>query len=188
MNKTCNILILLLILTISCVKSEKKNITSNEDIYEFMKVVIKEQNLNLSYGISIKPESDFDITKSDNENFKSLKTNLDSVEQKSDSLNWSVNLNSLTLLSNLSKEDISEMISQKESSKTFEWNNARLGFNLSNKNNWYSFSVPLFSKDKNKAVMMIRNLCPGLCGEGKTILFIKKDGKWTSNLGMQWLH
>jgi len=41
MNKTCNILILLLILTISCVKSEKKNITSNEDIYELLKLQLE---------------------------------------------------------------------------------------------------------------------------------------------------
>ena len=105
-----------------------------------------------------------------------------------DSINWTVELNSKNLLSDLTKQDISGMIKQKEKLKAFKWNNNQLGFNLTNKSNWYSFSVPLFSEDKTKAVMMIRDLCSGLCGSGKTILFTKKNEKWTSNTGMIWFH
>ena len=188
MNKAYNILFLLLYLTFSCEKSEKKDITSNLDIYEFMKVVIQEQNLNLNHGISLKPEPNFDLTESDATNFNLLLVELESNEKKNDTLNRSVDFNALTLLSSLNKEDISEMISQKENLEKFQWNNENLEFNLSNNKNWYSFSVPLFSKDRNKAVMMIRNLCSGLCGGGKTILFTKKNGEWTSEIGMVWYH
>ncbi len=155
-----------------------------------MKVIIDEQELNLNYGLRIEPEINFDLAKSDEENFKSLLSVLE-YENKNkitDSLNWTYELNSENLLSELTKQDISEMIKQKEKLKAFKWNNSELGFNLSNKNNWYSFSVPLFSEDKTKAVMMIRDLCPGLCGGGKTILFTKKNEKWISNTGIIWLH
>lgn len=188
MYKTYNILFVLLFTCVGCQKSISSGINSNKDIYDFMKIIIDEQKLNLKYGIRLEPESNFNLTEPDSESFKLLLTKLESSKQKTDSLNFRLDWNSLTLLSDLTKEDILGMISQKEDLKPFKWNNARLGFNLSNKSDWYSFSVPLFSKDKKKAVMMIRNLCSGLCGEGKTVLFIKKNGKWTSSYGMQWIH
>ncbi|WP_179320907.1 hypothetical protein [Winogradskyella helgolandensis] len=189
MNRNLNILAILFIL-ISCGQVSNKDEAYNQDIYDFMKLVINEQELNLSYGLIIEPESSFDLNKSDEENFKSLLSELESKDKTkiTDSINWTVELNSKNLLSDLTKQDISGMIKQKEKLKVFKWNNNQLGFNLSNKNNWYSFSVPLFSEDKSKAVMMIRDLCSGLCGGGKTILFTKKNEKWTSNTGMIWLH
>lgn len=196
MNKTRNTLFILLYIFISCGQSGNKNIASSQDIYDFMKVVIKEQKLNLDYGLRIEPQSSFSIQESDQTTFNSLLSELkekkreiaDPIKNKTDSLNWFIELNSKTLLSDLTKEDISEMISQKERLKTFQWNNSGLGFNISNKKRWYSFSVPLFSKDKSKAVMMIKELCPGLCGTGKTILFEKQNGIWNSKTERSWFH
>ena len=88
----------------------------------------------------------------------------------------------------VSKADISTMLKQKEILADFKWNVKRLGFNVNNDSNWYAFSVPLFSTDRKKAIMMIENLCPGLCGTGSTIMFIKKKDKWTSNQGKFWIH
>ena len=172
----------------SCGQVLNNNQEQNLDIYELMQAVIKEQELNLNYGLTLEPEMSFDLAKSDEENFKSLLSAIESKNNIADAPNWTGELNSENLLSDLTKQDIFEMIKQKENLKTFKWNNSELGFNLSNKNNWYSFSVPLFSEDRTKAVIMIRDLCSGLCGGGKTILFTKKNEKWTSNIGMIWLH
>ncbi len=189
MNRILYIFAILFIL-ISCGQTSNSNLEYNQDIYNLMKVVINEQELNLNYGLKIEPEQGFDPSNTDSKIFESLMTEQETnVEFKmSDSIIYSYELNSENLLADLTKQDISEMIKQKEKLKSFKWNNNQLGFDLSNKNNWYSFSVPLFSEDKSKAIIMIRDLCPGLCGGGKTILFIKKNEKWTSNTGMIWLH
>ncbi len=189
MNRNLNIFAILFIL-LGCGQASNKDEAYDQDIYDFMKFIINEQELNLSYGLTIEPESSFDLTKSDEENFKSLLSELESEDktEMTDSINLTFELNSKNLLSDLTKQDIFGMIKQKEKLKAFKWNNNGLGFDLSNKNKRYSFSVPLFSKDKTRAVMMIRDLCSGLCGGGKTILFTKKNEKWTSNIGMIWLH
>ena len=194
MNKIHYNIFITLFIIFSCQNNKKENLTVNQDIYNFMQVVVEEQNLNFDYGIQIKPESDFGIWETDQMTFNSLISNLENDKKnkmKMDSLNWmqtSVKLNSHDYLQDLTKEDIAEMISQKENLKIFQWDNTKLGFNNSNKNNWYGFSIPLFSKDKNKAILMIKKLCPGLCGEGKTLLFTKKNGKWNSETVMIWQH
>src|ERR1035437_9775932 len=38
---------------------------SNQDIYNFMKVVIADQKLDLSYGLTIKPEPNCDLSQND---------------------------------------------------------------------------------------------------------------------------
>ncbi len=55
----------------------------------------------------------------------------------------------------LSPEDVEGMRYQLSSASNFSWDNNRLKFNLSNKENWYVFSPPLFSKDGTTAVMMV---------------------------------
>ena len=189
MKRKLNIFAIILI-SISCSDVSNKNQPYNQDIYDLMKYVINEHELNLDYGLALEPEPNFDSTKSDEENFKSLLAELESKEKTKivDTINLTFKPNSKNLLSDLTKSDISEMIKQKDKLKAFKWNNNKLGFNLSNKNNWYSFSVPLFTEDKTKAVMIIRNLCPELCGSGKTILFTRENQKWTSKTGMIWFH
>ena len=85
-----------------------------------------------------------------------------------------------------SNADIDYMLKQKEEHLSFKWDNSRLGFNRDNNKQWYVFSVPLFSKDKSKAVMMIEDLYQGLCGYGWTVLFKKENDKWTSQTGARW--
>lgn len=183
-------LISLLLMLIGCDSVTDSNEVAKQHIYDFMKIVIEEQELNLNHGLRIKPELDFDISKTDEENFKSFLNELESKNkiETSDTLDWIFDYKALSTLSDFKKEDIFAMIQQKENIKEFEWDNSKLGFNLSNENNWYSFSVPLFSKDKNKAVMKISSLCQGLCGTGNTVVFTKKNGKWTSATTGLWLH
>ena len=156
-----------------------------------MKIVIKEQKLDMNYSLRIYPESDFHISTSDSITFNNLLFELDSKKQKIDSLSSDTSsyfITPLSFLSDFTKTDIAEMKYQKKNVASFQWDNSRLGFNLSNKENWYSFSIPLFSKDKNKVVLMIKSLCPGLCGSGQTIIFLNKNGNWTSQIGRFWYH
>lgn len=167
----------------------KSNIrdTSNQYIYDFMQVVIADQKLDLSYGLTIEPSRGCDLSQDDSTFLKTLL--IEKSKPKKDTSDWrnvTVTFNGLSKC--LMKADIDEMLLQKEKLSKFTWDNSRLGFNNSNNKNWYCFSIPIFSKDKTKAVMMIRNLCPGLCGTGWTVLFINENNRWTSTTGGQWMH
>lgn len=180
-----------------CVEKKKENIKSDKDLHDLVKIFINEQGLNLNYGLRLEPEPNFDTYKSDNDNFTEFINQLEpkeigeqakEIREQTDFSLLEAKLDAQSLMTGLTKEDVLEMVEQKKSLKSFKWNIDRLGFDSSNKENWYSFSVPLFSKDQRKAIMMIKDLCPGLCGSGKTILFTKKNEKWTSNTGMIWFH
>ena len=161
--------------------------TSNQNIYDFMKVVIADQKLDLSYGLTIEPEQGCDLSQDDKIFLKTLL--IEKTKPKKDTDDWrnmTITINQLPKC--LTKGDIDEMLLQKEKLSNFTWDNSRLGFNLSNKKNWYCFSRPLFSVDRQKVIMMIRNLCPGLCGTGWTVVFTKQNNKWTSQTGGQWIH
>lgn len=161
--------------------------TANQDIYDFMKIVIAERQLNLGFGLAIEPEQNCDLSSDDAIFLKTL------LIEKKRSVKESDGLNNLIVTGNelpkcFTKADVEDMLQQKKTFSTFTWNNTRLGFNPDNKKNWYCFSVPLFSKDRKKAIMMIRNLCPGLCGTGSTVVFTKENKKWSSVDGGQWIH
>lgn len=161
--------------------------TSNQYIYDFMKVVIADQKLDLSYGLTIEPEQDCDISQDDETFLKTLL--IEKPKPQKDTGNWrnmTITINQLPKC--LTKEDIDIMLSQKEKLSNFSWDNSRLGFSSSNNKNWYCFSRPLFSKDGQKVVMMIRNLCPGLCGTGWTVVFTKQKNKWSSQTSGHWIH
>jgi hypothetical protein len=163
--------------------------TTNQDIYEFMKVVIANQNLDLSYGLSVEPEQGCDLSDDDSIFLKTLLPAKSKHKEKTDTGDWrTMTVDPFELPKCLTKSDIAYMLSQKQNLSTFKWDNSRLSFNSDNKKNWYAFSIPLFSKDRRKVVMMIRNLCPGLCGTGWTVLFIKEDNRWTSQSGAHWIH
>ena len=157
--------------------------TTNQFIYDFMKVVIAEQQLDLNNGLTIEPEPGCDLSDNDK---KFLETLLFEKAKPTP------NPNDFTVIVELPKYltrgDIDNMLLQKEKLQHFTWDNTRLGFNLSNRKDWYCFSIPLFSKDRKKAVMMIRDLCPGLCGSGETIVFTNENNKWTSHTTGGWLH
>ncbi|MCB9326889.1 MAG: hypothetical protein H6571_24385 [Lewinellaceae bacterium] len=161
--------------------------TSNQYIYDFMKVVIADQKLDLSYGLTVEPEQGCDLSKDDKTFLKTLL--IEKSLPKKETGDW----RNMTITSNqlpkcLTNGDIDEMLLQKERLSNFTWDNSRLGFSPSNDKNWYCFSRPLFSKDRKKVVMMIRSLCPGLCGTGWTVVFTKQNNKWTSQTGGQWIH
>ena len=161
--------------------------TTNQYIYDFMKMVITERKLNTAYGLAIEPEHNCDLSMDDSVFLKTLliekKKKTDVPEDATGVL---ITLNEL--LKCFTKSDVENMLQQKKAFSKFTWDNSRLGFSADNHKNWYCFSVPLFSRDRQKAIMMIRNLCPGLCGTGSTAVFINKNGKWTSIDGGQWIH
>ena len=165
--------------------------TSNQNIYDFMKLVIADQKLNLSYGLSIDPEPGCDLSQDDKTFLKKLLIEKSKSERQVDTGDWktrTITVNLFELEKCLTKDDINYMLLQKEKLSTFKWDNSRLKFNLKNDSNWYCFSIPIFSKNKTKAVMMVRNLCRGLCGTGWTVLFTKENNKWASQTGGQWIH
>lgn len=172
--------------TIAQTKTNFSN-TSNQYIYDFMKVVIADQKLDLSYGLSAEPEQGSDLSQDDKAFLKTLL--IEKSKPKSDTGDWknmTITINQLPKC--FTNRDIDEMLLQKERLSNFTWDNSRLGFSSSNDKNWYCFSRPLFSRDSQKVVMMIRNLCPRLCGTGWTVVFTKQNNKWTSHTGGQWIH
>jgi hypothetical protein len=166
---------------------------TDKDIYEILEFVIKDQALDKNFGLRIKPGDRCDLNKEDKEFLtdlilepKPLKdSTFDSVDFK---ISMPLDTFSLGLQRCLIKEDVDYMLQQKEMAKDFKWDNSRLGFNLDNTENWYEFSVPLFSADESKAILLVSKLCKGLCGTEQTFLIEKIDGKWTSRTGFHYIH
>lgn len=171
--------------------SLEKDSISDKEIYDFMQIVITDQKLQKENGLTLEPQLNCDLSLDDQEFLKTLL--IDTIKQEiiSDTSDWRNRTFTVTvdvLDKCLKNEDIDFMLQQKNHHSSFKWDNVRLGFNSNNKKYWYVFSVPLFSKDKTKAIMMIRNLCQGLCGRGWTVLFKKENNKWVSQTGNQWFH
>ena len=163
--------------------------TSNQAIYDFMKFVIANQKLDLSCGLTIDPEPRCDLSQDDKTFLKTLLIEKPALKNETDTGYWQPQtISAVELNKCLTKGDVNYMLLQKQNLSTFKWDNTRLNFNLKNDTNWYCFSIPLFSKDKRKAVMMIRNLCKGLCGIGWTEIFTKEKNKWTSQTIGQWFY
>jgi hypothetical protein len=187
---------------------------NNQFIYDFMQIVIADQKLDLSNGLQIDAETSCNL--SDDSTFlqtlliDTVKTVTQKTEKRSSKQNQPTGDTNLSvtklklsplpsytfvpivyspgLSKCLTKADIRSMLNQKINFSDFKWDNNRLGFDTTNHKFWYSFSVPLFSKDSTVAIMLIEHLCPGLCGNGSTILFKKENNTWTSTNGGQWIH
>lgn len=70
-----------------------------------------------------------------------------------------------------------------------KFDNSFLGFNQQNKSNWYRMSYPIFTADSNHVLIMIRDLCPGLCGRGELVLFSRVGtNEWSKYTNRFWLH
>jgi hypothetical protein len=166
---------------------------TDKDIYEILEFVIKYQALDKNFGLRIKPGDRCDLNKEDKEfltdlilESKPLKdSTVDSVDFK---ITVPLDTFSLGLQRCLIKEDVDYMLKQKETVKDFKWDNSRLGFDLDNTENWYEFSVPLFSADKSKAILLVSKLCKGLCGSEQTFLIEKEEGKLISKTGFLYNH
>jgi len=52
-----------------------------------------------------------------------------------------------------------------------------------------TFSVPLFTVDKNTCIVYKAGHCGGSCGHGGTSVYKKINGKWTfvQSIGMIWI-
>ncbi|WP_018342056.1 hypothetical protein [Cytophaga aurantiaca] len=191
-------------------------VDTNQYLYDFIKMVEKDQKLDYSYGLTLKPNEDLSTTEDDSYLWRFLKrtsqpiktettknTSLiqDSTQTvvKSDSIKILIPTEPFTISSTvfpnpiesecLTKGDIKYILAEKRRLKNFRWDNQRLGFNLENTNNWYVFSLPYFSKDKKTALICIRSLCkPFLCGDGYVLLYRFENNQWTSTKVDSWIH
>ena len=153
-------------------------------MYPLSTCLIADQKLDLSYGLTIEPERGCDLSQDDKTFFKTLQIEKIKQKEKVDTGGWetmTIAVNPFQLKKCLTQLDIDSILMQKARFATFKWDNSRLNFNPANDKNWYCFSISLFSKDRRKAVIMIRNLCPGLCGTGGTILFTILRGRSNAN-------
>lgn len=197
MNRIIIFLVGLISLLSSCGQRNERETAdkkvTDKDIYEILEFVVKEQALDKNFGLRIKPGDRCDLNKEDKEFLtdlilepKPLKdSTFDSVHLK---ISAPLDIFSLGLQRCLIKEDVDYMLQQKEMARDFRWNNTRLGFNLDNTENWYEFSVPLFSADKSKAILLVSKLCKGLCGTEQTFLIEKDGGKFISKTGFLYYH
>ena len=160
--------------------------TATQYIYDFMKMVIEEEKLDLNHGLYIVPEQRCNPGLDDKAFLNSLLIN---KKEKPVGINDGQKIElSMEPERFLTKADRNAMLLQKEKSDSFQWDISKLGFSAMNETNRYNFSVPLFSIDKRTAIMMIEDLCPGLCGSGNTIVFTKQNNKWISKKYGWWWH
>lgn len=78
----------------------------------------------------------------------------------------------------LTLEDIDHILKSKMKFKELKWDNKKLGFNLKNEKNFYTFSVPYFNLAHDKVILMYRYICPDFCGFIRTIVLIKNGTTW----------
>ena len=139
-----------------------------------------QENIDLKDGLRLEVESNISENNDDEKFLKSLLIDgIDINEGKDimkDTFSFSLPGKCLTA------DEIKSMLAQKKEFKNFKWDNSVLGFDTKNQKTILSFSLPLFSDDKSKAVMMIKFTCPGLCGTGQTILFKKENGVWVKQI------
>ena len=159
--------------------------TSYQYVYDFMKVVMYDQQLNVNFGVRPEPEASCALHEEDS---VYLSTLLFKKQKKAEVDTGGLITIELAIPKNLTKSERNEMLVEKQKQAALNWNGERLGFNGTNKDYSYGFSRVLFSKNRKKAVMMIRILCGGLCGSGYTVFFAKEKDKWVSHKGGHWIH
>jgi hypothetical protein len=158
------------------------------EIYSTLEYIITEQKLNKDYGLKIIPAKRCDSGKEDKEFLSGLIITTDQKDSLADDSIAIPLVHDLGLQKCLTKEEVDFMLSQKKINKEFKWNNSKLGFNLDNHDNWYEFSVPLFNKDKSKAIFLVSKLCKGLCGTEQTFLVEINGGVRTFKTGYHYIH
>ncbi len=168
------------------------------EIYNFLQALINAKELDTSYALSLDPSPgcskyEKEITFLQKLIIEESKPELVDTMTKDSLFNvWVPKIASINFSEydqSLTKKDVEYMLAQKPDPDKLRWNNSRLGFNMANKENWYRISIPLFSRDHKKVVIMIESLCPGLCGNGRTTVYIKEKGKWVgSAAGGVWFY
>ena len=171
--------------------SDSLNHSLTKDIYLIIKTIITTEKLNRGFGIALIPERNCNINKDDTTYLQTLLIKPKQVDttQKIGSSDFVV-VSNLTFPDKniLTQADINYIITAKENLIKFKWDNKQLGFNLKSKKKYYSFSVPYFNLTHDKAIVMYRYHCPGLCGGGSTILLTKTDKGWDNTTLELWFH
>lgn len=71
----------------------------------------------------------------------------------------------------------------------FRFNVKQLGLKLKRNHDVYTrMSLPFFNPTRDIALVQISDVCPGLCGGGRVLIYVKKDGQWTHRMSKGWLH
>lgn len=157
--------------------------STHQAIYEFMTWVKKDQGLDSEFGLDLVPSSTCAMSGDERTFLNGLL-----IGREKEKMKEGVVAPGMGLPECLRPEDVDWMLVQRKKFVDFTWNPTKLGFKWSNKDNWYQMSVPVFSKDGNKAVLSILNLCPGLCGWGSTIVCTRSSDGWISQTISQWIY
>jgi len=169
--------------------------TTNQYLYDFISDISDILKLDPNYGFDIRPQENISFDCKDRTYLKRF------IQEKFDpesglliefdfvsSFQPETDSTELTSSIYLDKVDTSFMLKKKRKLKDFVWDVDRLNFDTSNHKNWYSFSIPLFSKDHKIALFTIQDLCSGLCGNGRTIIFKHENKKWKYRTLEYWIH
>jgi hypothetical protein len=165
------------------------------EIYNFINYLVDTGVLDLYYGLNPEPEESFAYLTHENSilNKMLIKEKVSNIELSGDSFVFQMDFeSSITtcpfVTETLSQDDTAFIKRQSKRLDSFEWDVKRLGFNEDNTNNYYRISLPYFSKDKTRVLILVRDLCPGLCGGGKELLFINKGDVWEKQVIGSWIH
>ncbi len=160
----------------------------SKDIYSIMKTLIKKEKLNKKYGLALNPGKSFNIDQEDSAYLQTLLIKPKPFDTTSS--------NDSVIVINLSypdkniftQADIEYILHAKQNLANFKWDNKKLGFNLKNEKNYYTFSIPYFNLAHDKVIVMYEFHCPGLCGGGGTILLSKTAKGWDNTTFERWVH
>jgi hypothetical protein len=150
-----------------------------------MKVVFADQEIHMDYELGEEPYIGFG-NGNDIDFLYSLAKDTLTEDESNDNKDGIIRISRMP--QSLSKKDVQYMLEQRSRLSAFKWDRTRLGLNTANEKFSYEFSVPLFSLDHEKAIVVVEYLCPGLCGNGSVILYTKKNNKWESQSVNGWYH
>ncbi|MEZ5034707.1 MAG: hypothetical protein R2796_06940 [Chitinophagaceae bacterium] len=162
-----------------------------DDIYSILKFVIKKEGFDRKYGILLTPNPSCNLNTTDKEYLQTLLIN-----PKPTDLTIKTDSSGFVLISELfwpdknilTQSDINYILKNKQKLANFKWDNERLGFDTANKKYYYTFSIPYFNIEKDKVLLMYEFLCPGLCGNGRTLLLTKTKNGWDITSLKMWFH
>ena len=104
-----------------------------------------------------------------------------SISEKSyNNYDFEIRFKKLFHREDLNKNDLTYMKEQYESIKTTKWNfdNKNLILKKKYKKNYFKYSIPIFNKDKNLAIMWRYKYCGSLCAFSEVHIYELKNGRW----------
>lgn len=186
-------LILMSIVSVNNVFAQTENASSDyseEDLYQFMQMVVTTQNLNKTYALAYKT----DANKYEWSFFSEY--TLDSTSLEAALAFDSIQKARGTLLANpyykdgLTPKDIESFLQNgKNVNPVYKWKDDAFDFDQTNRKDWYTFTLPVFNSDKTMALVTIRYTCSEfLCGNTQYFLYKKVNGEWTGKALSLWLN